>query len=804
MTDKLEPVSIQTAIITAGELQESVEQARQRNVSLIDLLVGEKKYSEEALAEGLSRWLKFPRVRLASVTLDPETAKTISEELAVKHLCLPLKIEGKTLVLAMADPGDYDAIQDVQFASGYVVRPVVATRVEILDGIQEVYATENRMQDFLANVSDPADFRILSQESEKVDLDKMDTRNAAELAPVVKMCNLILQEGIRARASDVHIEPGLNSLQVRMRVDGVLREYTEVPKWLHHPLVSRLKILAELDIAERRLPQDGRIKVQCQNSSLDVRVSTLPTHFGEKVVLRILGSETIPSLTSMGLSGSQLSAVDHALSQPQGMILVTGPTGSGKSTSLYSMIMKRKSPELNIVTVEDPIEYQLPGINQVQVNTRASLTFASCLRSILRQDPDVILVGEVRDLETAEIAFQAAITGHLVLSTLHTNSALAAITRLLDLGVDPFLITASLNLVVAQRLARRICLQCKEPYTPAKELLEKLRLKDSDIVFYRGRGCSACGKTGYAGRIGIFETLRMTSTLKELVRRKATEADLRKAAAAAGTRFLLEEALARVREGIFGLDELVRVIEVQPDEIIHCPKCNSFIHMDFRTCPYCLFALRHVCDSCGQELKPEWKLCPYCSKAAVWESESVEAPKMLIEAVEAPKLLIEPIEAPKLVIEPVGAPAQPDGKDQLRLRKPATLPTPKRPKILVVDDDASIRKIIIKALARLDLEADVITAGDGGEALDLIEQQQVDLVILDVMMPKVDGFTVCRRLREDIRTAFIPIMMLTANADEKNRTNAYLVGTDEYVSKPFSVSDLNARVTRLLRRTYGL
>ena len=832
MTSNVETVAIQTGVISPGELTESIEQARQRHVSLLDLVIGEKKYSEDALAEGLAQWLKLPRVRLASVTLEPEAAKVISEELALKHLCLPLKIEGGTLVLAMADPADYDAVQDVQFASGYSVRPVVATRVEILDGIQEVYATEDRMQDFLANVADAADFRILSEEAEKVDLDNMDSRSAAELAPVIKMVNLVLQEGIKAHASDIHIEPGLNSLHARFRVDGVLREYTDLPKWLHNPLVSRLKILAELDIAERRLPQDGRIKVQFQKKSIDIRVSTLPTHFGEKVVLRILGSTTIPDLRIMGMSTPQLSALQHALDQPQGLILVTGPTGSGKSTSLYSMLVKRQSPKVNIVTVEDPIEYQLPGINQVQVNVRAGLTFAGCLRSILRQDPDVILVGEVRDLETAEITFQAAMTGHLVLSTLHTNSSLSAITRLLDLGVDPFLIASSVNLIVAQRLARRICVQCKEPYSPPDALLEKLRIERGDFAFQRGRGCAACGNTGYSGRFGIFEMLRMTGVLKELVRRKASEAELRKAASAAGTRFLLEEALAKVREGVTDLEELLRVIELQPDEIIHCPRCHSFIHMDFRTCPYCMYGLRNLCEYCGQELKPEWKVCPYCSKPMRQESSTEDAQKILGESAgipalpagqtsatdEAPKMLGDGGSAPPLSADQISAidetpqvtgqgtafQQRVEGQPGAIPRQPELRPSPKKPKILIVDDDEGIKRVIGKAIEMLPLETDIVTAADGLEALEKIEQQQVDLVIVDVMMPRMDGFGVCRRLREDIRTAFVPIMMLTASPDESTRTKGYLVGTDDYVSKPFSIADLNARVMRLLRRTYGL
>ncbi|MBI3406212.1 MAG: Flp pilus assembly complex ATPase component TadA, partial [Acidobacteria bacterium] len=493
-------------------------------------------------------------------------------------------------------------------------------------------------------------------------------------------------------------------------------------------------------------------------------------------------SASIPTFKQMGFSEPQTSIMEGALHQPQGMILVTGPTGSGKSTTLYSMITKRQSPEVNIVTVEDPIEYQLAGISQVQVNLKAGLTFAACLRSILRQDPDVILVGEVRDLETAEVAFQAAMTGHLVLSTLHTNSSLATIARLLDLGVDPFLITSSVSVIIAQRLARRVCSKCKEAYLPSSGLLEKLKMENPDIVFYRGRGCAACAQTGYAGRLGLYEILRLTPTIKELIHRKATENELRKTAGLAGTRFLLEDAMEKVRLGITTLDEVLRVIQLQEEEIVRCPKCSSFINMDFSACPYCMYALKNLCASCGQEMKLDWKICPYCNA----RSGPATAPEMTQKAL--------PGEAESSAGD--GAPAQKRG--------PAFLPAPKKPRVLVVDDDEGIKKVIQKALAQIPMEMDILLAGDGVEALKVIEDQAPDLVITDVMMPRMDGIALCKQLREDIRTAFVPIMMLTANADETNRTKGYLVGTDDYVNKPFSVPDLNARVLRLLRRTYGL
>ena len=786
MENTLKVATLQRAVPTQEEMKESAALARRKGIPLSDLLVKEKQYSEEALAEGFVDWLKLPRVRIASVTLDPEAAKAISEKVAIKHACLPLKLdEGDRLVVAMANPADYDAIQDIQFVSGYTVQPVVATRTEIMDGIQEIYGTEDRMKDLLAKVADSSDFMIITEDTDKLDLDRSDSRTAAELAPVVKMCNLILQEAVRSAASDVHLEPALNCLQVRMRVDGVLREYIDVPKWLHHPLISRFKILACLDIAERRLPQDGRIQVKFQSRSIDIRASTLPTHFGEKLVLRILGTSSIPTLESMGLTEWQFTSITQALSQPQGTILLTGPTGSGKTTTLYSLIARRRSAEVNIVTVEDPIEYQLPGINQVQVNVKAGLTFAGSLRSIMRQDPDVILIGEIRDLETAEIAFQAAITGHLVLSTLHANSAFAVVARLIDLGVDPVVLGSSLNLVVAQRLARRICSQCKESYAPDPALLKKLRIDKPNVLFYRGRGCNACGQTGYAGRLGIYEMLRVTTMVKDLIRQKAGESAIRRAAAQSGTTTLLEDGIGKVLEGSTSLEELLRVIELETEETYPCPNCHSAVSREFMSCPFCMSSLRVMCESCRQDLKPEWKMCPYCTTPIRGQASAAPSTAAAAAAVaEPPKRLMASSEDPA--------------------SKQAALPAAKRPKILVVDDDPGISKIIETTLKQLPMEADIFMASDGVEALEAIEKHGADVVILDVMMPRMDGFAVCDALRKDIRTAFLPILMLTANGDQANRTKGYLVGTDDYMSKPFEVADFLARVSRLLRRTYGL
>ncbi|HSH14047.1 MAG TPA: ATPase, T2SS/T4P/T4SS family, partial [Desulfurivibrionaceae bacterium] len=411
--------------------------------------------------------------------------------------------------------------------------------------------------------------------------------------------------------------------------------------------------------------------------------------------------------------------------------------------------------------------------------------------------------GEIRDLETAEIAFHASMTGHLVFSTVHTNSTAATVARLLELGVDPYLIGSSINLIMAQRLVRRICQHCKEEYKPPKKMLERFRLEEdqTEFTFYHGRGCKACGDTGYSGREGVFEFLRMTPTIKELVNRKAPELELRKASLTAGTTLLLDSALDKVRQGITTLEEVLRVIQLQEDEVVRCPNCNSLISLEFSTCPYCLFSLKVVCEACGQELKSEWRICPYCSTRVTKTTMLAEREERMAHLLSGrggagrPQALPPgpsqeaPASAPEAGAPPAGAAPAPDGK---------------APRILVVDDDDAIRRLVAKSLEQLPLKPQVYTASDGKEGLAAAEEIKPDLVVLDIMMPGMSGFEVCQKLRSNLQTAFIPIMMLTGNTDEASRTEGFLVGTDDYMGKPFSVPELHARVTRLLRRTYGL
>ena len=809
MAEKKDRHLIQAGGLSVEEIKNAIVKSSAENRSLIESVLADDRVSEEGLADSLAAYARFPRVNLATANIDPEAVKLLPQELARKYFCIPIRIEGRNVLVAMANPTDYRAMQEIEFTVGKALKVLVCTRTEIADAIEKFYEPEDTLRAFTENLEDAKDFHIVSGDGKEADVDLSEVRGQAELPPVIKVVNLIIQDAITQRATDIHVEPTLNDVQVRVRVDGVLRPLMQLPKWLSNPVSSRLKVLARLDIAERRLPQDGRMKVQRENKSYDLRVSTLPTLFGEKTVLRILSSGTeLPTLDQVNLEPQDLKNVLRALTQPQGLILVTGPTGSGKSTTLYACLGHRKSPEVNIVTVEDPVEYQMMGLNQVQVNVKAGLTFAHCLRSILRQDPDVILIGEMRDLETTEIAFHAAMTGHLVLSTLHTNSAIATINRLLDLGVDPVLISSSITLITAQRLLRKLCNECKQPYDPPPGLLERLGADPADgTTYYKAEGCNRCGGTGFSGRMAVHEMLPMNNTVREMIVRKASEYEIQAAMRAQGMRFLLERGMEKIRAGSTAISELFRVLQLDELEAVslsqRCPSCKAAIESEFSVCPNCLTSLKTLCRRCNQQLKLDWKICPYC-RAPVEGEESVPLLAAPAEVDLHPPMGAGAGSAGTGAYTALGASNGSEMQGGPEGLPPQETAPSKMPRILIVDDDPSIRTIVAKSLEQLPFAVGTELASNGVEAVDIASRDHPDLIVLDVMMPEMDGFEVCQKLRSQVETAFIPIMMLTANPSEEGRIRGYMVGSDDYVSKPFNVAELNARVTRLLRRAYGI
>lgn len=578
--------------ITAEQLGEArdVQRSAPGDIGriIVDLGFAEEKKVTEVRAETLG--LTF--VDLSTQKIDSSAVNSVPEHIAKRHKVLPIAKNGGKLIVAVVNPNDPFAVQDIKLASGaQQVAIALATEDDVMDAIDRMYkaggnggggGTEvapvsaqpgmNPLAgggDGGANMAMSAEFRqAIAGYGAKEEISDEDTDSIAKVseeAPIIRIASTIIQQAIRDAASDIHVEPDKRTVRVRYRIDGVLHEVMPLPKYIDKPLVSRYKILAGMDIAERRIPQDGRIPIRTDNKDYDLRVSCLPTVNGEKIVMRILDkSNVLLGLNKLGFSPEVQAKVEELVSQPNGMFLSTGPTGSGKTTTQYSVLHKLNSPEKNIITIEDPVEYQLSGIAQVQVHKKAGLTFGSALRSFLRQDPDIIMVGEMRDLETASIAIEASLTGHLVLSTLHTNDAPSAVIRMIDMGVEPYLVSATVIGVLAQRLARKVCQKCKKPYqVPAGEL-RRFGFKAQDanemVTLYRGEGCEVCRGTGFKGRIGIYELMEINDEIAELVVHRAPLADVREAAKAIGMHELREDGLEKVLQGVTTPDEVMRVV----------------------------------------------------------------------------------------------------------------------------------------------------------------------------------------------------------------------------------------------------
>lgn len=619
---KLGEVLVEAGLLSQEQLTAALEECTKAGKRLGEYLVDRELVSEHDIAWRLSHQLGYLFVDLTKEELNTELSSTIPEPIAKRYQAVPLKLDGKSLTVAMADPLDFEAIRDMSFVSGCTVKPVLAGRTAIREATEKIYIKQEAAAAIDRIVSDSTEefsedlLEVLAAEAAPSAAELQSLEEATRQAPVVRLCNMILTQAVRARVSDIHVEPAKKDTVVRFRVDGLLRETMRLPKVVHASLISRFKILAKMDIAERRMPLDGAIRVKIEKRSVDFRVSSLPTLHGEKMVLRVTDqSKALPKLESLGLSEKTYETIKTFTQRHKGIILVTGPTGSGKTSTLYAILNTIRSPTTNLLTVEDPVETTIDGINQTQVNPDAGLTFASALRAILRQDPDVVLVGEIRDHETAEIAMRAAMTGHLVLSTLHTNDAPSAITRLINVGIPKYLVASLVEGVIAQRLVRTICPHCKEKATPSPATLLTLRIPPetlANVQFYAGRGCKECGKTGYLGRVAIMEILDPTAKMREMISAEATEQELRLEALAAKMTTLGEDGLNKAKAGLTTLEELLRVIEVSGKTESICPTCAKVVQYDFMACPYCETMLSRNCVGCKRALQMEWKMCPYC------------------------------------------------------------------------------------------------------------------------------------------------------------------------------------------------
>ncbi len=562
---KLGELLVREGLITQSQLEKAIVVQRQEGKRLGEVLIKLDMVKEEQMLVALGKQINIPYFTLGTGMLKPSTNQTlellIPQDVACKNLVIPLSRTLNSLTVAMCDPLDIILLDNLKRLTGCEINPVIATRSDIAKAIEEFYgkstmfkdAVEASYDDLTATATEKAANE--GNESE-LSLDKLIAR--AEEAPVVKLVDLIIRQAIDEQASDIHIELFRESLSLRYRIDGKLYEVPPPARYLHLPIVSRIKILSKMDIAEKRLPQDGAIVVKIDDRPIDIRVSTIPTIYGEKAVLRILDrSAVVLDLGRLGFEPKQLEIMRKAINSPYGLVFVTGPTGSGKTTTLYACLNEINNISRNIVTIEDPVEYKLDGVNQVQVKPEIGLTFASALRSFLRQDPDIMLVGEVRDLETAQICVRSALTGHLVLSTLHTNDAPSAVTRLIDIGVEPYIVAPSLLLIIAQRLVRKLCVECKEAYEPSKEQLKNIKIK-TDLI-YKAKGCPKCGQTGYKGRACVGEVMSVNEPIRDLINQRVSFQKIRDEARLIGMQTLYESAIKKVEDGVTSLEEALSV-----------------------------------------------------------------------------------------------------------------------------------------------------------------------------------------------------------------------------------------------------
>jgi len=529
------------------------------NEPLLKILIDQGFINDDIKAQVLAEQWHMPFIDVMAEQIASDVLALVDQERAKRYGFVAFKREEGVISIALSDPTNIELMDYLLATYGRETKFFVAPKNAIYSAIEKYYVVGNSIKE----ASSEAKAEIIAKSGEEVSIEQL--REMGQDAPVIRLVNTLITQAIVERASDIHVEPQKDHLRVRYRIDGILQEKQELPRNIQAGVLSRIKIMSNMDIAERRKPQDGRISLRIENKAIDFRVSSLPTIYGEKIVLRILDkSSAMVPLENLGFLNDTLTLFNNVISQPYGMVIISGPTGAGKTTTLYSALNRLNTPGKNIVTVEDPVEYQMDGINQVQVNVKADMTFANGLRSILRQDPNIVLIGEIRDGETAQIAIEAALTGHLVLSTLHTNDAPSVATRLIDMGIEPFLIASSLIGATAQRLARKICPECKQPYVPPASALEGLGLgtrdKLEDVTFYKGVGCPKCRGSGYRGRTGIHEMMKLDDELRLLILHKASARDISQAARSHGMRTLLEDALVKAREGIITLEEVLRVV----------------------------------------------------------------------------------------------------------------------------------------------------------------------------------------------------------------------------------------------------
>lgn len=739
---RLGEILVRDGLVTEKELNNALAAQKVQEGRLGDILVSMKLVDDGQIAAALSKQLDIPLVRLEKTKISRDAVSLVPEALAEKYMLMPIRKQGKKLVVAMSNPLEYNAVQDLRFITDGPIYIVVASKTDV-EACQRRYYPKSDISGELAGEVSADDMEVIPQKADE-DMRISDLKNSAELPPVIRFGNSVIADAIRLNASDIHIEPqklgdDKKVMVVRYRIDGIMHETLKSDISIHTPLVSRLKVISGLDISERRIPQDGKAQVNYNKTTFDLRVSTIPTTYGEKVTMRILNPASARmNPEDLGFTPKDLDKVLDAIHRPQGLVLVTGPTGSGKSSSLYAFLNRLNAPEVNIITVEDPVEFDVPGINQVQINTRAGITFAKGLRSILRQDPDIVMVGEIRDAETAAVAFQAAQTGHLVLSTLHTNDAPSAVCRLMDLGIDAFQISSALVAVIGQRLVRRIHRDCRIKETPDAKTLERISAHIPDAggqgsgppLFYRGGGCAGCNNTGYKGRMGLYEIMRMTPALRELIKPGISASAIAAQALKEGYKTLARDGVQKAVAHATSLSEVFRV--APPDPVARqAPK---------KTVP----------------VTPEADAPPPTPPAPDVRDAAVFTPRVRIDF------------------------------------------SGQGPRIVVAEDNDITQEVICDALESRGFQA--IAADNGKEALEIILDAEPDLVITDYIMPEMDGLQLIRALKAREATRDIPILMLTSVDNVESELMVMKAGADEYLPKPIDRRKFLQRVESLARR----
>ncbi|MHB1328161.1 MAG: ATPase, T2SS/T4P/T4SS family [Gemmatimonadales bacterium] len=747
-----------TALVPEATLDDLRRQASGPTPSVWQMIIDRRILTDDQVLRAVSERFRMPMADLSQV--DRRVIEQVPEQVARKYAVIPIRATNSWVEIATANPFDIDAEKMLAFATGREVRLMLAPPAKIRDKIEEVYRPDDLVEKLLDGIADDADVQQLADEPD----DLTTTADEARARPIIKLVDTLLADGITSRASDVHVEPTEGGVIVRYRIDGVLREVMKIPRSAGIPLISRIKIMSGMDIADRLRPQDGRCRVAVNGQPVDLRVSTLPASFGEKVVIRILNAKaTVLDLESLGYEQDEQDVIMSLLQHKEGILLVTGPTGSGKTTTLYAALRTVQNTGVNIVTVEDPVEYRLgQNIVQVQINERAGLTFPSALRSILRQDPDVVLIGEIRDRETAQIAVQASLTGHLVLSTLHTNDAPNTITRLLDIGMEAYKIGSALRGIVAQRLMRRLCPACRAQDTDP--IPGKLRTHiAADAPRFKAVGCSECSQTGYRGRFAIVEVLVMTEALERLISSGANADQIASAARADGMRSLFESAVRHVLLGATSIEEVLRVTDPPREPLTEAPPA--------RPTPRSLPAL-----SAAPEPAPS-------------RERTTPAPRE------------------RLTPSSFDRRALPDPLDGFELIDDVDLPpakfevTRRGAVVLLVDDEDQLRRVMRDLLERQGYT--VLEARDGAEALAEIDRTAPDLMLLDLNLPGVDGYTVLSQVRSREATRNLPIIVLTAKGDEDNEVRVLELGADDFLTKPFRARALAARLQSALARSRG-